>query len=106
MPQQDDLKTQAYAIGERLALLLAAADMSDEAKAGIAAMIPAMSPEQLDRLAKTLEDNVRDGTTKLTANLDQAVAQAQAQYKDSRQAAQRQTLADLDEIERSLPQKP
>lgn len=104
MPQQDDLETQAYAIGERLALLLAASDMPDEAKAGITAMIPEMSPEQLDRLTQILEANVRDGSAAQTAQLDQAVAQAQAQYQDARQAAEHQALADLDEIERSLQQ--
>lgn len=104
MPQQDDLPTQAYAIGERLALLLAASDMPDEAKAGIATMIPEMSPEQLDRLMKILEDNVRDGTAAQTAALDKGVARAQAQYEDARAAAEKKTVADLDEVERVLKQ--
>lgn len=102
MPSQEDLEKEAKAVGERLAMLLVAADLPDDVKAGFAAMVPEMSPEQLDRLMKILEANVHDTTVVQEEELGKAVAHAQATYESERQAAEKKAMAELDEIEQVL----
>ena len=68
-----DVEDQLKNIGERLALLLASANVPDEVKEAWAALIPDMSLEQIDRLAKALEGYLSvDEQTQLTALLEQA----------------------------------
>lgn len=102
MPQQENFEQEAHAIGERLALLLVAADLPDDVKAGFEAMIPEMTPADLDRLIAILEANVRDTAGAQEAELGKAVQSAQAQYETARQAAEKKALAELDEIENVL----
>lgn len=102
MTQQEDFEKEARAIGERLAMLLVAADLPDDVKAGFAAMIPEMTPEQMDRLMKILETNVADTAVAQEAELGRAVQNAQSQYESQRQAAKKKTMAELDEIENIL----
>ena len=97
-----DFATQAKAVGERLALLLVAANLPEDVKAGFAAMIPEMSPEQLDRLIAILEANVSDTAVAQEAEFGKAVQDAQATYESKRQAAEQQAMAELDEIENLL----
>ncbi len=97
-----DLETEAQAIGEHLALLLVAADLTDDVKAGFAAMIPEMTLEQLDRLAKILKANVHDTAVAQEAELGKAIQGAQEAYESQRQAAERRAMAELDEIENLL----
>jgi hypothetical protein len=104
MPQQEELEQLAHAIGERLALLLAAANLPDDVKAGFAAMIPEMNPEQLDRLIKILEANVDDSAAEEAAGLVSAVKDAQSQYEQKRKEAEKKAMAELDEIENVLKQ--
>ena len=102
MSSQEEFEKEAKAIGERLALLLVAADLPEDVKAGFAAMIPEMSPEQLDRLIKILEANVHDTAVAQEAGLGKAVQNAQGAYESQRQAAEKKTMAELDEIESLL----
>jgi citrate synthase len=104
MPSQEEFEKEANAIGERLAMLLVAADMPDDVKDGFAAMIPEMTPEQLDRLMKILEANVHDTAAAQEAELGKAVQAAQAQYETDRQAAEKKAMAELDDIEALLKQ--
>ncbi len=104
MPSQEEFEKEARAVGERLAMLLVAADLPDDTKAGFAAMIPEMTPEQLDRLIKILEANVSDTAAAQEAELGKAIQGAQAQYESSRQAAEQKAMAELDEIESLLKQ--
>jgi len=102
MPSQDDFQKDAKAVGERLAMLLVAADLPDDVKAGFASMIPEMTPEQIDRLIKILEANVHDTAVAQETELGQAVLKAQATYETERQAAEKKAMAELDEIESLL----
>lgn len=102
MSSQDEFETEAKAVGERLALLLVAADLADDVKAGFAAMIPEMTPEQMDRLIKILEANVADTAAAQEAELGKAVQAAQTTYESQRQAAEKKAMAELDEIENLL----
>ncbi|MBI4591861.1 hypothetical protein HY733_00190 [Candidatus Uhrbacteria bacterium] len=102
MTTQEEFEKEAKALGERLALLLVAANLPEDAKAGFAAMIPEMSPEQMDRLIKILEANVSDTAVAQEAELGKALQAAQATYESSRQAAEKKTMTELDEIESLL----
>lgn len=104
MPQQNDIEKEAKAIGKRLALLLAAADLPEDVKAGFTAMIPEMTPEQLDRLAKILEANVRDSSADQKTALALAVQKAQAVYETKREENEKKATKELDEIEAILKQ--
>ncbi len=102
MSSQEEFETQAKAVGERLAMLLVAADLTQDVKDGFAAMIPQMTPEQLDRLIKILEANVHDTAVAQEADLGKAVQATQSAYELQRQAAEKKTMAELDEIENLL----
>lgn len=99
-----DIEQEAKQLGERLALLLAAADMPDDVKAGFVAMMPEMTPEQLDRLMKVLEANVHDTAMGQNKELGETIKKAQAEYEASQAAAQAKAMSALDEIEASLKQ--
>jgi len=102
MPQDQDFETQARAVGERLALLLVAADLTDEVKANFAAMIPEMTPAQIDRLITILEARISNTNATQEAELGKAIQAAQDAYETSRQAAERKAMAELEEIETLL----
>ena len=102
MPQGQDFETQARAVGERLALLLVAADLTDEVKANFAAMIPEMTPAQIDRLITILEARISNTNATQEAELGKAIQAAQDAYETSRQAAERKAMAELEEIETLL----
>ena len=104
MSQQDEFEKEARALGERLAMLLVAANLPEDVKAGFASMVPQMTPEQLDRLIKILEANVADAAAAQEAELGGAVQTAQATYEQERQAAEKKAMAELDEIEKVLNQ--
>jgi ribosomal protein L16 Arg81 hydroxylase len=102
MSQQEEFEKDAKAVGVRLAMLLVAANLPDDVKADFASMIPQMTPEQLDRLAKILEANVADTAVAQEAELGAAVQAAQTTYQQERQSAQQKAMAELDEIEMVL----
>ncbi|MCR4313696.1 MAG: hypothetical protein NUV84_00410 [Candidatus Uhrbacteria bacterium] len=102
MSKQEEFEKEAKAIGERLALLLVAANLPDDVKAGFAAMIPEMTPEQLDRLIKILEANIADTAVTQEAELGKAAQVAQSKYESQRKAAEKKAMAELDEIENLL----
>lgn len=96
--QEEKFEKEAKAVGERLALLLVAANLPEDVKVGFAAMIPEMTPEQLDRLIKILEANVADTAVAQEAEFGQAVQGAQIAYESKRRAAEKQAMIELDEI--------
>ena len=102
MTQQDNFKKEAKAIGERFAILLVAADLPDDVKAGFASMIPEMNPEQLDRLVKILEANVVSTASTQEQELGESIQKAQSQYEQVRKIGEEKALKDLDEIENIL----
>lgn len=104
MSQQEEFEKEAKAVGERLAMLLVTADLTDDVKAGFAAMVPEMTPEQLDRLVKILEANVSDTAAAQESELGKAALATQTAYESQRQAAEKKIMAELDEIENVLKQ--
>lgn len=102
MTSQDEFEKEAKAVGERLALLLVAANLPEDVKAGFAAMIPQMTPEQMDRLIKILEANVADTAAGQEAEFGKAIQIAQATYEQDRQTAEKKAMTELDEIENIL----
>jgi hypothetical protein len=104
MNPQSDIEQEAKQIGERFALLFAAADMPSEVKEGFMAMMPEMTPEQLDRLMKLLEANVHDQAVSENKDLGEAIQKAQGEYEAAEAAAQQKAMAALDEIEAVLKQ--
>ncbi|MFA4845247.1 MAG: hypothetical protein WC654_01680 [Patescibacteria group bacterium] len=104
MNQPIDIEQEAKQLGERFALLLAAAEMPDEVKAGFIAMMPEMSPEQLDRLMKVLEANVHDTAVGQNQELGKAIQKAQGEYEAAQAVAQAKAMSALDEIETTLKQ--
>lgn len=95
---EQDLKN----FGKRLALLLAAADLPAEVKEAMAAMIPEMSLEQMDRLAALLEKQVATVPAGELAEFRASVGAAQKQYEASVKAAGDTALNQLAEIEKQV----
>lgn len=104
MNQQMDNEREAQELGEHLAMLLNASDLSDDVKAGFMAMVPEMSPEQIDRLISALETNVQNAAIAQETELLTALGTAQADYETARQAAQDKAMAGLEEVESILKQ--
>lgn len=102
MNPQPDIEQEAKQLGERFALLLAAAEMPDEVKAGFVAMMPEMTPEQLDRLMKVLEANVHNTAVSQNKELGESIQRAQADYDSAQAAVQQKAMQQLDDIEAVL----
>jgi hypothetical protein len=100
-----DVENEFKQVGQRLALLLASANLPDEVKDAWAALIPEMSLEQIDRLAKALEGYLSaDEQTELFALAEKA-KQAQTVFEQQKKQAEEQALKELDEIESMLSEK-
>lgn len=102
MTQQPDFEQEAKQLGERLGLLLAASDLPQDVKEGFIAMLPEMTPEQIDRLMKTLEAQISDTQAQQDKKMGEAMQQAQVVYEEGQKAAQDKALAALEEIEKTL----
>jgi len=104
MTEQDTQQDEAYmrSMGERLALLLAAADMPDDVKEAFAAMIPQMNAEQLGKLMKGLEARISSGEDQETARLADAVQKVQEQHEAAVKASEEKALGALNHIEELL----
>mgnify|MGYP006449325389 FL=1 len=60
----EDLKEVAKAQGEKLAFFITSLNVPEEQKQGWLALLPSMSPEQLDRFMNVLEAQYLDQQTK------------------------------------------
>lgn len=103
LPQDPD--TQLKKLGEHLALLLASTNLPDDVKDAWATLVPEMSIEQLDRLAKILAGHLNSATQvefkTLTDQLEKAKATHAQQVAEAEAAAQKE----LDDIEAMLTEK-
>jgi hypothetical protein len=88
--------------GKRLALLLAAADMPADVKEAMAAMIPEMSLEQMDRLSQLLEKQVATVPPSELEDFRAAVGEAQKNYQASMAQANATALDELAKIEKQV----
>ncbi|MBI4437552.1 hypothetical protein HY631_01235 [Candidatus Uhrbacteria bacterium] len=104
MDPQPDIEQEAKKLGERFALLLTAADMPEDVKAGFVAMMPEMTPEQLDRLMHILETNVHETVARENQMLGEAIQKAQAKYETAKAASEQSAMEALDRIEAALKQ--
>lgn len=99
--EQDALAQDARRLGEYITLLLEAADIPEEEKIAFGALLPEMTPEQIDRLIKVLEANVHDNEPN-TTELRQKLDAVNEKYAAQEQAITEETLKDLDEIEQFI----
>lgn len=100
-----DVEDQLKQIGQRLALLLASANLPDDVKDAWAALIPEMSLEQIDRLAKALEGYLNPDEQAQLAALAEQAKQANEKFAQEKQQAEVQAQRELDEIESMLSGK-
>ena len=104
MNQQEDFEKEVTQLGERIALLLVTSDLPDHIKAGFVAMIPEMTPQQLDRLIVILETNVNETTVLEEQQLVGSVQKAQQTYETARTEEERKAMHSLNAIENLLNQ--
>ncbi len=97
---EEDLKN----VGERLALLLASADMPDDVKDAWAALIPEMSLEQIDRFAKALESNIAVQGSEEMKQFAGSIETIKQKSAEAQKASQDKAMASFDEIEQALDQ--
>ncbi len=100
-----DVEDQFKSVGVRLALLLASANLPNETKEAWAALIPEMSLEQIDRLAKALEGYLSVDEQTEFAELAEQAKQAHVIFEQQKKQAQAQAQKELDEIESMLAKK-
>jgi hypothetical protein len=99
MSEQDQDQAFMRAMGERLALLLAAADIPDEVKESFVTMIPDMTPDQIAKLMQGLEARVGSGEKEEVAQLKQAVEKVQEQHEAAVKASENKALGAMKKIE-------
>jgi hypothetical protein len=100
----DEQQTQqAQALGKRLALLLASMPLPDETKAGLAAMVPHMTLDQLQTFMGQLEKALPDGGDVALGRMAQGMKQAQDTYTQQHDEITQKTHAELDALESQLP---
>ncbi|KKR04542.1 MAG: hypothetical protein UT30_C0006G0036 [Candidatus Uhrbacteria bacterium GW2011_GWF2_39_13] len=104
MTQHEDIEKEIKQLGERIALLLVASDLSDEVKAGFVAMIPEMTAEQLDRLIVLLESNVKETAALEEQQLGRSVQKAQKAYETAHKEEEKKAINSLKAIENLLNQ--
>ena len=103
MPEnQENIEEELKNVGERLALLLAAANMPDDVKQAWAALVPKMSLEQIDRFAKALEQQmVSQGSEEITQLAD-SIEAIKRKRAEAQKVSNDQAQAALNEIERAI----
>ncbi len=94
-----------YIMGERLALLLAASEMTDEVKAAWAALIPKMSLEQLEQLTLKLEAGIPDHIDDDTKKLKSDIEAINKKHEESQKKIDDSAAASLKQIEDLLKSK-
>ncbi|MDG1949799.1 MAG: hypothetical protein P8J32_03180 [bacterium] len=101
MDQQEDLERDAKRLGEYIALLLEAADISENEKIAFAALLPTMKPEQLDRLVAMLENNIQDNDMEIDG-LKEKLEAVNKKYAIQEQRVIDETVKSLEEIEQFI----
>ncbi len=91
-------------MGERLALLLAAADLPDEVKEGLIALVPEMNPEQLKKLMTGLESKISSGDDIELARLQKSVERVNIEHDAAVKASQEKASKALDHVADLLKQ--
>lgn len=103
MDPQDvqQLENETKQLGEYLFMLLETADIKEEDKAAFVAMLPHLSPEEIDKLIKTLEQQVPDGGKELP-ELEKKINQLNAEYEKKEQEILNSTMKELDDLEKMI----
>jgi hypothetical protein len=94
-----------YVMGERLALLLAASEMTDEVKDAWATMIPKMNLEQLEQLTIKLEASIPDQTDDDTVKLKSDLEEINKKHNESVKKLDDEAAESLKKIEDLLKSK-
>ncbi len=94
-----------YVMGERLALLLAASEMTDEVKEAWATMIPKLTLEQLEQLTLKLEAAIPDHEDDETKKLKSDIEELNKKHEESVKKIDNEAEASLKKIEDLLKSK-
>ena len=97
-----DVEQSFTHLGQRLALLLANANLPEDVKTAWASLIPEMSLEQLDRLAAILADSLTNASENEFKEFVSAIEQAKATQAQQLKLAENKALKELEEIEAML----
>jgi len=103
MSDPDTTKDEAKKQGERLGFLIASLNLADDVKESLIAILPQMTPDQLNRLSATLESAYQsDKTEGVDQNLQTALGQIQTAYDKEVESADKKALSDLKKLEKDL----
>lgn len=100
-PTEQELQEAFTLLGKKLAFLLAAANMPEEAKTAWASLIPQMSLEQVERLAGILEKEV-SGQSEEFMELRETLGKVKKKYEAQKQKAADDALQEFQSIEKQL----
>lgn len=98
----ENFEQEFKALGQRLAGLLAAADLPQEVKEAWAALVPEMSLEQVDKLMVILERYVNSTLSKEFADFKNDVARIQKAYEDRVKQSEDSAMSQLDDLEKMM----
>ncbi len=103
-PKKDseEIEKEATVFGERLGLLLSAADMPEVVKDALAAIIPTLTIEKLDELSLLLESFIPGAQDEALEQFMVSAQQVQKSYEEEMMENHAATLGALDAIKQKM----
>ena len=98
----DSMEDELKALGERLALLLAAAPFPEDVKEAWATLIPEMSLQQIDRLVNIIEREVAGELAEELSGIRAQIQGISEKYESEDAKAALQATQELKKIEKEI----
>lgn len=103
MPNQPSPEQDFQNVGQRLALLLVAADLPDDVKEAVASLVPEMNLAQMDKLAGILERSVADGSRAELDAFRVSLEKIKRTFDAQEQTAKQKAEEGLEAIKNQIP---
>ena len=93
---KEEIIGTAKAYGQRLGFLIAALDIDDDVKEALLAILPAMTPEQVERFSDILESAyLGDKTFNIDIELKTALERVKTEYDVAHSDLEKETMVEL-----------
>lgn len=101
IPQKENPKEEAKALGKKIVLLLKASDLPEDVQLTIIQLIPEMSLAQIDELVGLLSQNVLRGG-KDDQELQEKLKAIKEKYEAKKSDLTDSVMKDLDDLEKEI----
>ncbi|HBO99717.1 MAG: hypothetical protein UU48_C0010G0021 [Candidatus Uhrbacteria bacterium GW2011_GWF2_41_16] len=101
-PSVEEVERDLRQFGERLAFLLAAADIPSDVKDAWVTLVPKMTLEQIDRLSGILERYVKGAVATDVRSFREEIEKLKEKQRTSLAAAAQTALDEMDAVEKQI----